>query len=322
MTRVIPGNDDMRREHSGTRQRALVDWIDEGRFHVSFIKDVLHTQKTRFQLVEIAEVEGLGRCLLTDGSLQSASVDEYVYHEALVHPAMSTHSRPERVLILGGGEGATLREVMRYRSVRKVFMIDIDKQLVRSCSRYLKWDNGTYSDERVTILNMDGSEFIEDCIARGERFDIIISDLSDPMTESISSQLYTREFYENCGMCLCDDGVFVTQAMSLVGLGKDNAHAVIRNTLGHVFQCTYSYIVFVPSYIIPWSFCIASNATGFSIREGRELSSVISKSVIGELYYYDEVTQRHMFSLPKNLRKSIESCGELSTRESPVAIDY
>ncbi|HLQ63425.1 MAG TPA: spermidine synthase, partial [bacterium] len=111
---------------------------------------VIARAQTAYQEVVIQQFDHLGRCLLVDGKIQSAEVDEYIYHELLVHPVMITHPQPRRVLVCGGGEGAPLREILRYRSVESVTMVDIDRELVDLCREHLpSWHAGAFDDPRV-----------------------------------------------------------------------------------------------------------------------------------------------------------------------------
>ncbi|MEM0318067.1 MAG: methyltransferase domain-containing protein, partial [Candidatus Nezhaarchaeales archaeon] len=162
--------------------------------HLHGVRKIMYSGRTKFQQVDIVETYSFGKCLFLDGKLQSCEYDEHVYHEALVHPAMMTHPDPKRVLIVGGGEGATAREVLRYPTVEKVVMVDIDGELVDLCRRYMpEWSQGAFEDPRLELVIADGRKYIEET---GESFDVVILDLTDPLPGTPSVYLYTREFYE------------------------------------------------------------------------------------------------------------------------------
>ncbi|MGH9204623.1 MAG: methyltransferase domain-containing protein, partial [Vicinamibacterales bacterium] len=139
---------------------------------------IIARTKTKFQDVAIQEFEHLGRVLILDGKIQSAEVDEYIYHELLVHPAMLAHPKPRRVLLCGGGEGAPLREILRHPSVESVVMVDIDAELVALCREHLPaWHAKAFDDRRVRVLHADARAFVE---RTDERFDVIVNDITDP----------------------------------------------------------------------------------------------------------------------------------------------
>ena len=115
----------------------LHDKVSPHLVQIHSIKKILYSGRTDFQSVDIVDSVGFGICLVLDGKIQSSECDEFIYHEALVHPAMLSHPNPETVFIAGGGEGATLREALCYKSVKKVVMVDIDKQVVDVCRNYL-----------------------------------------------------------------------------------------------------------------------------------------------------------------------------------------
>ncbi|MEM4204315.1 MAG: methyltransferase domain-containing protein, partial [Candidatus Methanomethylicaceae archaeon] len=156
------------------------------------------------QQIDVLETEAFGRCLILDGRVQSAQSDEFVYHEALVHPAMVTHPDPRTVLILGGGEGATLREVLRHRTVERAVMVDIDPQVIEVSRRYLpEWSDGAFDDPRAELRIEDAVRYLQET---RDRFDIIISDLTEPEPGTPSEPLLSREMFAAMRDCLKPGG--------------------------------------------------------------------------------------------------------------------
>jgi len=156
-------------------------WFHErlgpGEGHVHEVKTVLFSKKTPFQQIEVVELSGYGRSLILDGKVQSTQTDEFIYHEVLVHPAMLTHPDPKRVLVVGGGEGATLREVLRHRTVERALMVDIDREVVEVSRELLpEFHAGSYDDPRTELVFEDARRWIE---THDEIFDVIIIDLSE-----------------------------------------------------------------------------------------------------------------------------------------------
>ncbi len=305
-----------------TRRLSLIDWLSPGNFHISMVNKVLYAGKTKFQFVEIADVDSFGICLVTDGSIQSAEHDEFIYHESLVHPAMTSHSNPKNILILGGGEGATLREVVRYHSVDRVTLVDLDEELVSICRRNLCWDKGAFEDKRVELVFMDGRAYLENIRKSGGKFDVIIIDISDPQTESLSNRLFTREFYTLCSDCLEADGVLVTQGLAVYGLkDRDIPHATVHRTIASVFPKTWSYMAYITSYNSMWGFVIASKMD-MEIAAGLNLTHCLSDRVDGELSFYDSCSKEHIFSLPRHIRTFIDEWQQIATDENPIVVNW
>ena len=166
-----------------TNQDQPVFWYTETgtpREHHKFaVKSFLWTGRTAFQDVAVLDTYEYGKMLVIDGHVQSAEDDEYIYHEALVHPAMVIHPEPRSVLIIGGGEGATLREVLRYRSVEQVVMVDIDRELVELCQKLLpEWHERAFEDPRTEVVFADGKDYMERTSAR---FDVVVIDVCDAL---------------------------------------------------------------------------------------------------------------------------------------------
>ncbi len=204
-------------------------------------RGVLYHGRSLYQQIDIVETEMHGTVLFLDGVVQSAQKDEFIYHEVLVHPAVWSHPAPRCVLIIGGGEGATLREVCRHPQVRRIVMVEIDGELVEICRRLLpQWHQGAFEDPRVELIIGDGRAFVENT---DEKFDVAVLDLSDPMDESPAAFLFTKEFYQKVADCLTPLGCVSVQG-ECISPQKVAAHARIFNTLKHVFPvvrtCPYS----------------------------------------------------------------------------------
>src|SRR6266404_2969389 len=139
------------------------------------LKRILVRSRTRFQKAVLAETYSFGRCLIINDEIQSAERDEFIYHECLVQPAMALHPHPRDLLILGGGEGATVREILRHPRVRRVTMVDIDGEVVEFCRKYLaRWHQGALDHVKTRLVIEDAQKFMAHT---KEKFDIILSDL-------------------------------------------------------------------------------------------------------------------------------------------------
>lgn len=277
------------------------------------VKRVIYSGRTEYQQVDIVETYLFGKCLFLDGKLQSSEHDERIYHEALVHPAMMTHPEPRRVLIVGGGEGATAREVLRYPSVERVVMVDIDRELVELCKRYMpEWNQGAFDDPRLELVIGDGRKYVEET---DEMFDVAILDLTDPIPGTPSVLLYTREFYGLVRRRLRSGGVAVTQATSL--RFSLETFAKIRNAVASAFPLARSYTAPVISFISFWGFVLGSLGRDPLSVSGGEIRERIA-SLKGELEFYNEDAHRLMFRIPKSISEKADRVSEVPTDTNPA----
>ena len=164
--------------------------------------------KTRFQKMEVYETDSFGRILLLDGLVQTTERDEFFYHEMLVHPAMTAHPRPENVLIVGGGDGGALREVLRY-GVKRATLVEIDAAVIAACRKYFPGLASSFGDRRAVVKVADGNDFIRE---DGENFDVIFVDSSDPVGPS--AILHQRRFFAALKKRLNSGGIIAAQAGS------------------------------------------------------------------------------------------------------------
>lgn len=224
------------------------------------IKQVLCAEQTPFQEVVIADTYNFGRALFMDGCLQSTEDDDALYHEMLVHPAMLSHSRPKDVLIIGGGEGATLREILSYKDVTRVHMVDIDERAVDLCREHLRsMHQGAFDDSRTRLVIDDGRHFIErDNDADVGPFDVVIIDVVDMLTNGPAKSIYTVEFYRHLKARLRPGGIVAVQGMELSHTDYKN-HAALVRTLKTQFSEVHSYRCCVPSFLATWGFVVASD---------------------------------------------------------------
>jgi spermidine synthase len=220
------------------------------------LSNVVYHGRTAFQNVMIAETFNFGRALVLDGAIQSAAEDEAIYHELLVQPAMLRHPDPRDVLIVGGGEGATLRETLVHRSVRSATMIDLDREVVELCREHLTaWHQGAFDDPRVRLVYDDGRAFVS---ASDDLFDVAIIDVVDMLDNGPAQSLYTRQFYELLKRRLRPEGIVVVQGLEFSFLDH-KAHGALARTLRTVFREVHSYRVHVPSFLSAWGFLVASD---------------------------------------------------------------
>lgn len=218
------------------------------------VKKLLVLRRSKYQEIVVADVEDFGRSLVLDNFIQSSEVDEYIYHESLVHVAMIAHPNPEKVLIVGGGEGATLREVLKHSTVKRAVMVDIDREVVEIAKKYLeKWHQGAFNDPRAEVVIADGKKYVEET---DEKFDVVILDLTDPYSIEISRELYSSEFYGKIHRVLSSDGIMVTQAGSSFFFEK--VYDSVLEAVKKNFPVVVEYNVWVPVFGYANNFIVGS----------------------------------------------------------------
>jgi spermidine synthase len=287
----------------------LVDQISPDEIHMFRRDRAMIATSSQFQAIEYVKTTAFGQALVLDGLLQSTEVDEYLYHEALVHPAMVLHPHPKHVLIIGGGEGATLREVLKHPSVEAVTMVDIDGELVEFCRQHLKpWHQGTFDDPRVTLLHEDGRAFLANTTAT---YDVIITDITDGLSDSPILALYTKEFYTLCLDHLTAQGLMSVQAFTLT-IQRWQEHAMIARTLAAVFPIARSYTTFIPSFLLTWGFMLASRTIDPLTIPSSVIADRLCQRGLGQkLRAYDEITHAAYFSLLRELRQNLAKPGQV-----------
>ena len=276
------------------------------------LHQIMMTTHSPFQKVSVIETS-FGKTLITDGKTQSSQIDEFIYHESLVHPAFvraglvdTNQSENEnekndvgskrklRVFIGGGGELATAREVLKHKSVKEVVMVDLDKTVVDVCRKYLpEWGGDDVVDHpKFELIIGDAYQYLIDC---KEKFDIIIMDISDPIEAGPGIMLYTKEFYEHVNTLLNVNGVFVTQAGAAdsvcvpdvkPGSKEDQTcFAPIKNTLSEVFNCVLPYSVHIPSFGTDWGFIMAFASS--RPEDSREEFMALNSNIVEDLLTSD-----------------------------------
>lgn len=259
-------------------QRNVVIPIRSNKYSLNVELDrILFDQASDFQRITIAQSECFGKILLLDGHIQFTDLDEFAYHEALVHVPAASIDGIRSALVVGGGDGGVLRELTKYASIERIDMVEIDSMVIEACQEHLpNISNGAFDDPRVNLLVSDAFPFVK---AGGNGpYDLIVLDSTDTYEDEegeISEQLFTSEFYEDCKNCLSDQGLVVTQSDNLVFCPYSLDE--IETAFGDVFEVTGSYWSLVPSFGSFSGFCWASD------------HGAISKS-------------RILSQLPKNLR--------------------
>lgn len=270
------------------------DPLEKREYHTSSsglfftVRKLLYTQDSPYQKVEVFENETFGKVLLLDGLVQTTEKDEFFYHEMLVHPALRVHPEPRDILIIGGGDGGVLKEILRY-PVDHVCLVEIDELVIEVSKEYFPWLSPSLNDERTELIISDGNEFIQQT---DRKFDVICIDSSDPVGPS--TPLHEQGFFSRLKGCLRADGIIVAQAGSpfthMDSIRQKNDFLKI------LFPIVRFYSSPVPTY--PggiWSFVYLSNSV-------QPLE--IERNSPQGLQYYNSDIHSAAFSLP-NLFKGM-----------------
>ncbi len=265
------------------------------------VTGLIYEGRTAFQRVAIYDTAEYGAMLVLDGIIQSVEEDEYIYHECLVQPALTAHPRPRRVLVIGGGEGATIREVLRHPDVSRVVMVDIDGELVELCKTHMRpWHQGAFGDPRVQLVIGDGKRYVE---TANEMFDVILIDVVDAFDDGPAAALYGEEFYRLVRGRLASGGILAVQAMELCGTEHADHRRVLRE-MHPVFRYTRSYSVFIPSFWCEWGYIVASDEIDVAAVRPDEIDGVlVRRGVEAQLRFYDGGAHRRLFTLSKDVRR-------------------
>jgi len=254
------------------------------------IKKFLFSGKTPFQKIEIFENENFGRVLFLDGLVQTTEKDEFFYHEMLVHPALLSHPEPKKILIIGGGDGGALKEVLRY-PVDEVWLVEIDAQVIEASKEFFPWLGSALQDKRAKLVIGDGNDFIRET---GEKFDVILIDSSDPVGPA--TVLHQKSFYESIKKSLKPKGVVAAQAGPL--LYHLEQHRAKYSFLKQLFRISRFYAGPVPTY--PggtWCYVFLSDEI--------DPLADIKKNPPSGLKHYNLEIHRAAFALPNFLKEQL-----------------
>ena len=275
--------------------------------HHHAIDELYFSGRTAFQSVAVLRTPTFGKMLVLDGDTQSSQHDEKIYHESLVHPALASIDDRSDVLILGGGEGATLREVLRHRDVRRCTMVDIDGEVVELSRKYLpEWSAGAFDDPRARLIIGDALAFLKD---DRDVYGAIISDLTEPLADSPSFPLFNSEVFGDIRARLRPGGVYVLQA-STAGFHNMTLHAKMARSLRAHFKHVVSFYTHVPAFDNDWAFIACSDSRDLAELDPHVIEAYVNE-LRGENYFYDAQTHRRIFSLPLYLRRELAQAGDV-----------
>ncbi len=215
-------------------------------------KQTLHTEQTPYQHLAVVDTLPYGRMLFLDGIIQTSVKDEFVYHEMITHPALNTHGNPKRALVIGGGDGGTIREIIKYPTIEKATLVEIDARVVENARKYLPEISCALDDPKVEVRYEDGIKHVQE---HKNTYDVICVDSTDPIGPAVG--LFEKQFYQNVFESLTEDGIFVAQTES--PWFNDKLINRVYNTISDIFPITRLFLAYIPTY--PggmWSFTMGS----------------------------------------------------------------
>ncbi len=276
--------------------------------------------KTKFQQYQIVEMPTFGKTLFLDYKIQSSLLDEYVYHESMVQPAMTVHPNPEKVLVCGGGEGSTLWNALQHNTVKEATMVDLDEELIDMVKVHMpEWHRGAFEDSRTTLVHQDARKWVED--KKGYGYDVILSDLPGPIEGGPALYLYTQEYFRHVAEALSDDGVFVLQA-GACNETYPYCFSCVHKTLESLkeeFPIVRGYYGLVTTFQMPWGFILASKKHDPLDLTPDEIARRFAARGISNRYYTPRF-HHAMFTLPEYMYREIAK-GRVLTDAEPFIWD-
>lgn len=270
---------------------------DDVRFSIH-IKEQLYSGKSYYQQIEVFDSYEFGRVLVLDGYIMLTEKDEYIYHEMMVHVPMACNPDIRRVLVIGAGDGGTVRELCRYDSITQINMVEIDEQVVKVCKEYLPQTACRLEDPRVHIYYEDGLKFVRRV---EDTYDLIIVDSTDPFGPG--EGLFTKEFYGNCFTALREHGILTNQHESTYYDSYTSMVSRTHRRMRSVFPVAMVYQAHIPTYPSGhWLFGFASK----NIHPVYDFKPEIWEQLGLETKYYNTQLHTGCFALPNTVREVLE----------------
>ena len=271
---------------------------DDVKFSIRVNKE-LHSEQSEFQRIDIFESKEFGRFFTLDGLMMVTEKDEFIYHDMIVHVPMATNPKIKNVLVIGAGDGGTIRELTRYKTIEKIDMVEIDKRVVEVCKEYLPQTACKFNDKRVNMFFEDGLKFVR---GKENKYDLIIVDSTDPFGPG--EGLFTKEFYGNCYKALTEEGILVNQHESpyydYYAKSMQDAHDKIQG----LFKVHRVYQAHIPTYPSGhWLFGFASK----KYDPIKDLDADAWNALGIKTKYYNTDLHVGCFALPTYVREMLEN---------------
>jgi len=275
------------------------EWTDTVRFGIK-VKEQLFSKKSSFQQIDIFDSVEFGKILTIDGLMMANEKDEFIYHDMIVHPTMATNPNIKRVLVIGAGDGGTVRELTRYANIEHIDMVEIDEVVTRSCQEHMPLTASKLTDPRVNLIFDDGLKFAQD--AKAGSYDLVIVDSTDPI--SVGAGLFTTEFYTDCFRILSEEGILVNQHESpyFETFAKEMGRA--HSKISKIFPIAEVYQAHIPTYPSGhWLF-------GFASKKLHPVKDIVASNwndLNIKTKYYNTDLHIGAFALPNYVKEMLKS---------------
>lgn len=257
----------------------------------------LLSKQTAFQQLELLESADLGKTLRLDGCLMTAEKEEFFYHEGLIHPAAMAHPNPRHALILGGGDGGALEELLKHKSIESATLVDIDGDVIAvSKEHLLSINKGALDSPRANVVVGDGAQFVKET---EQKFDLVFLDLTDP--ETPAGPLYTPAFFLDCKKVLAEGGAMVIH----LGAPFYEPEQITRlsSELNSVFKHVNAYGLHIPLYGAYWAMAVVSDHLQPAQLDVEQVQQRLVEREIDDLQYYNSAVHGALFALPNYYQK-------------------
>ncbi|MCX7725326.1 MAG: polyamine aminopropyltransferase [Chitinispirillaceae bacterium] len=269
-------------------------------------------KRSEFQDIELYDTDEFGKVLILDKITQLGEKCDFCYHEPMVHPVMCFHPRAENILIIGGGDGCLVREVLKYPYVKKIEIAELDGEVIEFAQKYLsKLNKNAFDDERVHLNIVDGRKYTQE---HPKEFDVIIMDMTDPFGPS--QMLYTREFFKIVKRAFRNDnGLFVMHSESPIT--RPLAFSCISKTLNSVFSYVNQFYIYIQMYGVLWSITVSSDKIDVSKATAKKIDKKLKKYGIDDLKVYNGATHLAMQVPYPYIEKRLKKEGRIITDKNP-----
>lgn len=274
------------------------NWTDKTKFSIK-VKEQIYSEKTPFQQIDFFDSYEFGRFFTLDGYMMVNEKDEFIYHDMIVHVPMATNPNIKKVLVVGGGDGGTVRELTRYKNIEEIHMVEIDERVVRLCQEYLPITSSKFEDSRVKLMFQDGLKYVADCAS--ETYDLILVDSTDPI--SVGEGLFTNEFYKNCYRILTKEGILVNQHESPYFKVFSDEMEKAHNKISKIFEIAEVYQFHIPTYASGhWLFGFASK----KYHPVKDHKAEEWEKLALDTKYYNSGIHKGAFALPTYVKKMLD----------------
>jgi len=287
-----------------TRNVWFTDKDQDQALSLRYTGENFYDVQSPYQRVRILESYKYGKILTLDNMVMTTQKDEFHYHEMISHIAMFTHHNPKNILVIGGGDGGTIREILKHDCVEKVTMVEIDNNVIEACKKFLPEIACEFNNPKLELIVADGISFVKN--SNPQQYDIVIVDGSDPVGPA--QGLFSADFYNNCYKILKDDGILVSQGES--PKFNEKVFVELYSTLSDIFgkNNTKISLFYVPTYPTGmWSFQYCTKNSKYKLEEIIDESKIDKFVAKNNLRYYNKEIHQASFALPNFVKNLVDS---------------